>query len=268
MKPNNILNIFRTRNLFTFFCLLIFSFTSTAQNDVEEVQDKVYIGVGAGSILHLNDENNTFNMGLNSSFEVSYSIFPNFGISAQAGFSKFNVLSRDEVYLELENSKYTPFYNTVNFNNIESEQGMDIKYVIAGPLYTYSSGKFNFDFIPKAGVAFTSPFYEYEYTIEGYSALNNYDSDIVNYEGSNSIAFLLDIELAIRTQLSDSGLGLKFFTKFIHSSFIEETTRSRVYTSRDSVNGPILFEGKMEENDEQKVELNALIFGLSLIYSF
>lgn len=261
-------SIFRIRNLITLFIFIIFCFVSTAQNVEGVSEDKVYIGLGAGSILHLNDENDTYNMGLNPSVEVSYSILPNFGISAQAGINKFNVLSRDENYLELEDSKHTPFYSTVSFSNIDSEQGMDMNYVIAGPLYTYSSGIFNFDLIPKAGVAFASPFYQYEYTIEGYSPLDNYDSDIVIHEGSNSVAFLLDIEFAIRTQFSDSGLGLKFFTKYIHSSFIEEITRTSIYQSRNSINDPVNFESTTEENDEQKVEVNALIFGLSLIYSF
>jgi hypothetical protein len=268
MKAKRNLTATQSMTTFTLITFLIFCFVAVGQNAQDNKEAKVNIGAGAGSILHLNDDNDNYSTGLNSSIEVNYSIFPYLGVSFQAGINKLNVSSRDEDYLLLEDSKFTPLYSTVDFSEIDSEPGMDMIYVIGGPLYTYSSGNVNFDLIPKAGVAFTSPFYQYSYTIEGYSDLDNFDRDIVSYEGNNSISFLLDIEFAIRTQLTDSGWGFKFFTKFIHSSFIQEMTRTSIYESRDNPEGPIEFESKLEESDDQKVEVNALIFGLSLTYSF
>lgn len=200
--------------------------------------------------------------------EGSYSISPYIGIAAQLGFNKFNVSSQDDIYLLLENSEFLTWYNNIDNNNIDSEPGINMGYIIGGPLFTYPSGKINFDFIPKAGVAFTSPFYQYEYIIEGYSNAGYYDRDVVSYEGDYTTAFLLDIELALRTQLTDSGWGFKFFAKYIHSSFTSNMTRSHIFQSRDYPGEPIEQELKFEESNNQKVEINALILGLSLIYSF
>jgi len=231
--------IIKPKYIFTLLSALMLCSYITAQNTKNYDENKGYLGAGVGSILHLNDENNAFNVGISSFLEGNYSISPFVGITGQIGFNKIQVSSFDQVYLLLENSEFMIWYNSIDNNKIDSKRGMNMGYLIAGPLFTYPSGKMNFDFIPKAGLAFASPFYQYEYTIEGYSIYGYYDKDVVLYEGNYTTGFLLDIELALRTQLTDSGWGFKFFTKYIHSSFSNKMTRTNFYESRDYPSGPI-----------------------------
>ncbi len=243
-------------------------FNATAQNTENNNESKGYLGLGAGAILHLGEDSEGYGIGINSSIEGNYSIFPYLGITGQIGFNKIQVSSRDEIYLLLENAKYQMWYNTIESSNIDSEPGMNIGYIIGGPSFTFPAGKVNFDFIPKAGVAFGSPFYQYEYTIAGYSIAGYYDKDIVLYEGNYTTGFILDIELALRTKLTDSGLGFKFYTKYLHSSFTHEMTRTHIYQSRDYPDGPVEQELRDKENTNQKVAIDALIVGLAVVYNF
>ena len=262
------------RNLFLSINFVFFCFAVSGQVDQEIVENKGYIGLGIGSILHLDNENSIYNVGLNSVLEGSYFISPYVGFSAQLGFNKLQVSSLDDTYKLLEDVKLLPNYDYIENSGIEGRPGMNMGYLVAGPIFTVPVGKLNIDLSPKAGLSFTSPFYQYDYFLNAYyvygfaDSFSEYHQNKVSLEGENTTTFLLDIELALRTQLADSGFGFKFFTKFIHNSFTSKMERTHSLEVRTDPEGEVKFQGEISENIDQKVKVNALSLGLSLIYNF